>query len=105
VTIQQLTESNGTSRFPVETWTTLIATYWCSKQDAGGRERFAMDQQSAAFDTRWEGAYVASLDPETVNVTKTRRILYQGRVYDIVAASQVGRRAAIEFLTLSRMGA
>lgn len=104
VTVQQLTDGAGDSQFPTETWATLIGTYWCSKEDVGGRERFAMDQTTAPYDTRWQGPYLASLDPELVDVAKTRRLVYQGRVHDIVAASQIGRRDGIEFLTLARMG-
>lgn len=104
VTVQQLTESAGASGFPVETWSTLVSPYWVKKMDASGRERFGSGQLSAPFDTRWEGAYHPDLDPETVNVAKTRRLVYQGRPYDIVAASMIGMREGIEFLTLARMG-
>lgn len=102
VTVQQITESTGSSGFPVDTWSTLVSPYWCSKQDIGGRERFTASQLSSQYDTRWEGPYLASLDPELVDVTKERRLVYQGRVHDIVFASQIGRREGIEFLTLSR---
>lgn len=99
VTVQALTETTGASGFPVETWATLIESYWCSKMDIGGRERFAADQLSAPYTTRWEGPFEAALDPETVDVPKTRRLSYQGRFYDIVDAQMIGRREGVEFLT------
>lgn len=102
VTIQQLTESAGSSGYPVETWTTLVNA-WMSKRDVSGRERFAAGQISAPFDSRWEMNYRGDMDPELVNVAKLRRLNYQGRTYDIVAASQIGRRAGIELLTLAKM--
>lgn len=101
VTVQQLTEEAGTSHFPMETWTTLLPVYWLSKKPVSGRERFVADQLSAPFDTRWRGHYVASLDPELVDVPKTRRIVYQGRVHDIVDAQQIGMREGVELLTLA----
>ena len=101
VIVQQLAESAGTSSFPKETWTTL-ATIWLKKDDIRGEERFKADQMSAKYDTRWEmHGYRSDLDPELVDVPKKRRIVYQGRTYHIVAASQIGRRAGIEFLTLA----
>jgi len=108
VTVQQLTESTGTSREPVEGWTTLVTPYWMSREDVGGRERFRADQVSSPYDTRWEGGYRSDMDPEIVDVPKKRRIVYQGRQHDIVAASiiSVGDqvRAGIELLTLARNG-
>lgn len=102
VTIQQLSSSTGTSKFPVETWTTLATPYWCTKQDVGGRERMAADQRSAPYTTRFEGGYRADVDPDLVDVRKTRRLLYQGRIYDIVDASMIGRKEGVEFLTLAK---
>lgn len=104
VTIQQQAESAGASGFPVDTWSTLATPYWCSKQDVSGKERFTADQLSAPYTTRWEGGYRADMDPELVDVPKTRRLVYQGRAHDIVAASMIGRKEGIELLTLARNG-
>lgn len=104
VTIQRLTDSAGSSRFPVEDWTTLPAiTMFASRRDLGSRERFAASQLSTPADVRWEINYRADMDPDIVNVTKTRRLVYQGRVYDIVAASQIGRQEGVELLTLAQV--
>lgn len=98
VIVQQLTESKGASNFPVEAWSQLTTMY-LSKQPAGGRERFVADQVSAPYDTRWEGPYRADMDPELVEVEKKRRLVYKGRVHDIVHAAMIGRYEGIELLT------
>lgn len=101
VTIQHLTESAGSSGFPVETWTTLKTPVWMRRLDASPRERFQAGQLSAPLDTQWEMGYRADMDPELVDVQKKRRLIYQGRVHDITGASQIGRREGIELLTLA----
>lgn len=100
VTVQQLTESVGTSGFPVEAWTPLASVY-LGKTPAGGRERYAAsaDQFSAPYDTRWEGPYRADMDPELIDVEKKRRLLYKGRIHNIVHAAMIGRYEGIELLT------
>lgn len=100
ITIQQLTESKGSSGFPVEAWTTLVQMF-AMKQDMNATERFRLDQLAAKSDTRWEINYRADMDPDLVDVPKSRRVLYQGRVYDIVAASQIGRLEGVELMTLA----
>lgn len=106
VTIQQLTESVGSSGFPVETWSTLPGNWWASKQDGVRRtssgEAFKNGQLSAATVTRWELGYSESMDPELVDVPKTRRLVYQGRTFDITAADHLGRRDGIALFTLSQ---
>ena len=101
VTVQQLTASKGPSGFPVETWTTLAAPVWMRKLDLQQRERITAEQLSAKGDTQWEMGYRADMDPELVDVERTRRLLYQGRIYDITDASQIGRREGIELLTIT----
>lgn len=101
VTVQQLTESVGSSRFPVETWSTLC-TVWMHKLDLSARERFRLNQNSAASDVQFEMPYRADMDPELVDVPKKRRLLYLGRVFDITEASTIGRKEGIELTTLSR---
>ena len=108
VTIQQLTESRGSSGFPVESWTTLVSVFM-AREDVGGdvssrRERFVADQQMAIADTRWTLLFRDDMDPEAIDVPKTRRLLYRGRPYNITAARPVGRRDAIELLTQSSVG-
>jgi SPP1 family predicted phage head-tail adaptor len=101
VTIQQRASSAAGTGFPVETWTTLISSTWMRKIDLKGQERMQAGQLAARFDTMFEMAYRVDMDPELVDVTTKRRLVYQGRVYDIVAASQIGRREGVELSTLA----
>jgi hypothetical protein len=103
VVIQQCAadESASTSGYPVETWSTLVAAMPASKLDLGGRERFTGQQLAAAYDTRWQINYRLDMDPDLVDVPKRRRLVHRGRVHDIVAAAQIGRRDGIELLTLA----
>jgi head-tail adaptor len=103
VTIEQLTESVADSQYPVETWATL-STAWMYKRDASMTERFKAAQVSAAFDTQWEMDYRGEMDPDRVDVPKTRRLRYLDRVYDITGARVIGRREGIELLTLAASG-
>jgi head-tail adaptor len=101
ITIEQLAESAGSSGYPVEGWSTLAAGMPASKEDANPRERKIAEHMSARFDTTWQIGYRLDMDPDLVDVPKTRRIVYAGRVFDIVAARQIGRRAAVELDTIA----
>lgn len=102
VTIQELAQPDdvGESGFPVEEWSDLT-TVWTQKSDDTMRERFTGEQVSASFDSEWLLPYLQDMDPELLDVPKTRRIVYLSRVYDIVGAEQVGRKAGIRVLTLA----
>ncbi len=100
VTIQQLTQAPGTSGFPVDTWTTLDVVPM-SKDDQRGRERFQIAQVSASYDTKWRLHFRDDMDPDVVDVPKTRRLSYRGRTHDITEAVEIGRREGILLLTLA----
>lgn len=104
VTIEEMTESKGSTGFPLESWSTLVENYWCSKHDRTGQERFAVGLQTSPMFTNWVGSYRADMDPELLDVTKLRRLVYKGRQYDIIAAKQVGMKESIEYQTIARMG-
>lgn len=82
-------------------WDTYLDGVWAERQDLEGRERFQADQLATPYDTRWRIPYHASMDPEIVNVPKLRRIVFRGRVHDIVFAKQLGRAEGIEILTVA----
>ena len=103
VTIQAVTSSVGASGRPIETVTTL-ASVWMRRLDLSMTEAWKTSQLSAAATTQWEMGYREDMDPELVDVPRTRRLLYQGRAYDITGASQIGRREGIELLTLAKVG-
>lgn len=102
VTIQQLTDSTDPdSGEPIETWTTLVANFPVSKADVSGDETFKADQQSAKFDSEWEGNWRNDMDPDVYDIPKVRRLLFGQRVHDIVHCEEVGRRAGIVLQTLA----
>jgi hypothetical protein len=47
---------------------------------------------------------VGRCDPELVDVVKARRLVASGRIYDITAAAQIGRRQGLELLTRAQVG-
>jgi hypothetical protein len=104
VTLQQRGASDAvdSAGAPVETWTTLAANIPACKRDVRGGERFMAEQLAASFDTRWEIHWRTDMDPDTVDVPKLRRVLHGSRVYDIVYASEIGRREGIELSTLAK---
>lgn len=102
VRIEQLTapDAAGTAGEPVEAWTRLTDVFM-EKVDTTGEEAFRADQLSARYDTRWVMPYLMSMDPDTVDVPKTRRLLFKGRYYDITNAALIGSNAGIEIMTLT----
>lgn len=100
ITLQQVTESTETSGFPTEAWSTL-ATVFARKQDMSGRERFVAGQMTAPFDTGWVIPYRTDMDPDEIDVPKKRRLVYKGRVFDIVYAQMIGRYEGIALQTLA----
>jgi hypothetical protein len=101
VCIEALTSSLDESGFPIEAWTELTPIEWMHRKDLAGGEKAAAMQVTALMDSAWVMAYRPDMDPESVDVLKTRRLVYQGRIFDIVAAAIVGRRDGIELMTLS----
>lgn len=92
IVIEQLTEGSGASGLPTESWTNLVGGdggVMAKKEDLRGNERFQASQLSSPFDTRWLIWYREDMDPDLLDVPKTRRIVYQNRRYDIVAAQNV----------------
>lgn len=100
VTIQQAVESLGASRQPILTWSTLT-TAWMSRLEKSAREQFRSEQTSSASTVVWVMRYAASMSPDVVDVAKLRRLVYQGRTYDILDARIMGRRDWIELTTLA----
>lgn len=103
VVIQQLVGSKGSTGYPVETWTTLVAQEWMARTDQRANERFAASQESAAAETAWEMEYRADMDPDLLNVPRLRRLVYLGRVHNIIAATTIGPKRGIELLTVAKV--
>jgi hypothetical protein len=103
ITIEQVTDAVGPSHFPLEDWTPLV-TVQAAYDDEGGGESFTAQQVAGTAAGRWTMPYRADCDPELVPVVKVRRVVANGRVYDIISATQIGRRQGLEFRTIAKVG-
>ena len=77
---------------------------WMSRSDLSADERFRGDQETAYADSKWVMPYRADMDPEAVDVPAVRRLVYEGRTYDIRAAEPSGWKRDIELTTLAKVG-
>lgn len=84
-------------------WETL-GFEWMARADLSAGERFRDDQESAWADTRWVLPYRADMDPERVDVVAYRRLVYEGRTYEIRTAEPSGWKRELELTTLARVG-
>lgn len=103
VTIQGLTDGVDASGAPLETWADLFCA-WASREGMRGErggEAMTGDQLVASQITRWIMRYDENLDPDLVDLPKTRRLVYRGRIYDIIEADPIDRAAGIELRTIA----
>jgi head-tail adaptor len=103
ITVEQMVDAVGPSSFPIETWTPLVTVQAAQDVD-GGDETFTADQVTGTASVRWTLPYLAACDPDLVDVVKLRRLVASGRVYDITAAAQIGRRQGLELQTRAKVG-
>jgi SPP1 family predicted phage head-tail adaptor len=100
IVLEQAATAPGPSGFPVDTWSTLD-TVWASKEDRDGRDRYAAAERSDPFDSVFQMYYRDDMDPEAVDLPKTRRVTFQGRTYAIVSGRILGYQEGLELLTLA----
>lgn len=102
VTVQFRRDGQSTSSFPVDNWDVVrSAVIPMAREDVSGTEADRGHQAQSAYQTRWYLAYRCDMDPELVDVTKDRRLVWQTRVHDIVSGVVVGMRDAIELRTVA----
>lgn len=89
----------GRSGRPVTDWSTLFDDVWASRGDLTGSESFRASQIQASFDTVFVVPYEAEMDPELVDLPALRRVVCDGRIFDIVGARIVGNRQSVELAT------
>jgi hypothetical protein len=89
---------------PLDTgWTTLQYAQMGRvdrRSDRGG-ETVRGDQLSALMSSRWTMRYLAAMDPDLVDVQKTRRLVYNGRAYDIVDVEVLDRQVGLVLRTVA----
>lgn len=84
ITLQEYTSSRDSFGAEVETWSDT-ATVWASIEPLSGREYFAAQQVNAEISTKITLRYRSSVKP-------TMRVLYEGRVYEILSVINAGER-------------
>lgn len=103
VQIESATEVVRPSGQPGQNWASLGQPIYMSRRDIGADERFAESQQSAWGRVSWQMPYQANMDPEVVNVTKSRRLSFGGKTFNIEAAFLLDQRLGIELVTLAKV--
>lgn len=93
--------ADANSGEPIDGPWTKLCCEMASRQSLTGSERFQRDQVAARMDDEWEIPYRQDMDPELVDVPKCRRLLYQGRLFEIVAAKVTRLGRGICLYTLS----
>lgn len=107
ITLEQrpVEDTADTSGVPIDgPWTTLASDVPAAKSGISGYERFKADQLSARADVRFEIGWREDMDPNTLDVPKLRRIVHDGRTYDITSGDEIGRRDGIELMAMARVG-
>jgi hypothetical protein len=95
---------------PAEIFTDMPPCVWMSKKALAEGERFAenfaSNQLAARVFTTWDMPYQSNMDPERVDVPKLRRLVHQGRVYDITSADLMARPDGhgIRLVTIAKSG-
>lgn len=100
VTVQRRRSVGHTepSGFPVSEWVPM-ADVFMAREDLAGKEEDRPGQRFTYGSTRWEMPYRPDMDPDIVNVPAERRLVYHGVVFDIEAATAVGRQRTIALFT------
>lgn len=91
VTLQTRVLTRDAQGEEVVTYTDL-ATVWAQKLDLIGREYFAAQQVNAEVTTRWRLRWRS-------DIGVLHQLVYGAVAYDILQASEIGRREGIELLT------
>jgi SPP1 family predicted phage head-tail adaptor len=100
VTVQAGTEGVDGSGAPETTWADL-GTVRAGRRHWTSNETFRGEQLSAAMFTVWTMRYWSEMDPDLVDIQKSRRLVYQGRIYDIVEVAPMDPRVGLEVRTLA----
>jgi len=90
----------GPSGRPVEVWTDLDVVP-AHKRSMTGSEVYRASQWTAKASGVFEVNYRSDCDPDRVDVAKLRRLVYEGRVHDVVQIEEVGRRDGLLVYTVA----
>lgn len=90
VTIQQRTDTQDSYGEPIAAWADL-AEVWAQVTPVRGVERLTAEQLTSDVTTRFRIRYRAG-------ITEQMRLSYEGRVYQIHAVLELGRREGLDLL-------
>jgi len=92
IAIQTLTTTRSATGAVTEAWI-LAHTVWAEKTHIDGGEKFTGDQLVSEAYVNFKIDYISNISP------RLHRVLYEGRVYDILNTAEVGRREALNIVT------
>lgn len=99
ITLERDGEQTGTNAFNEPIFSEPVSfTVWAAKQDVSDRERFTSAEVAAQVTTRFQIRWSS----QTANVDTRWRVRYDGRIYDISAVKEIGRRAGLEITGAAR---
>jgi SPP1 family predicted phage head-tail adaptor len=102
IRIEQATKARTASGQVSRTWA-LQADFWAEVQQNRGQETFTSNAEAAKAELRFRIRY-----PQTFPMpspSEDCRIVYEGRVFDIVRVVEVGRREGLELFATGRQEA
>lgn len=88
ITIQSATAARSATGDEVLTWATYKQA-WAQKMDVGGRERFVPVGRQGEVNAVFRMHYTSGVLP-------AMRVSYDGQLYDILYANEIGRRQYLE---------
>ena len=97
ITLERFIETTNLFNEVIKDWQPL-ATVWASKEDIRDSERFQASQVSASITTRFQIRYSPSLS----DLSPLDRLTYDGRLYEIVAVKEIGRKEGLEITASAR---
>jgi SPP1 family predicted phage head-tail adaptor len=97
ITIQRATPTRDQFNNEILTWFDLV-TVWASARPASVRERLAHMEVGSEIDSVFEFRW----SPLTASVDSKDRIVFDGKIYDIVAPAEIDRRVGIRVKAVAR---
>ena len=97
ITIQVATTSNDEFNAPIKTWSQYIKP-WAKVTEVSDREKVHSEEVGSSITTR----FVIRHSTQSKVVDTVHRILYDGRIYDIVGVKDIQRNYFIEITAAAR---
>ncbi|WP_075216157.1 phage head closure protein [Mongoliimonas terrestris] len=97
IVIQRATTAPDAMNEPIQTWSKL-ASVLAAKEDIRDSERYSAGAVVAKITTRFRIRWSTTV----ADVSPTDRILFDGRVFDIVGTKEIGRREGVEITASAR---